>query len=154
MIPIRILSGMIFIGLLSACSKGDPIYGSWTGKSSGNNSYTILGDEPPEKIKRRQNLPSKYSRDVNLSLTGDNCEIVFDSNFDDPVDCVYMPEEKVIVIPLWRNGDSIYDSGLMITKLDEEELELVNKFTRIFTDNFEYKHEMEGSEFYFLTKNQ
>lgn len=141
----------ISLTFLSACSGSDKIYGSWNGKSKGKNSYSIIGEEPPEKVKKRRNLSPEYSRDVDLILSKDDCKIAFNS--DEPVDCIYNPEEKVIVIPLWRDKNSISDSGLVITKLDDEKLEIVNEFTRKYTDNFDYKYEMKGTEIYSLSKN-
>ncbi len=151
MMKVSFFVAMMSITCLSACSESDNIYGSWSGKSEGKNSYSIIGDEPPEKVKRRRNLSPEYSRDVDLSLSKEGCKIAFNS--DEPVDCIYNPKEKVIVIPLWRDKDSISDSGLVITKLDETTLELYNEFTRKYTDNFEYNYEMKGTEVYILNKN-
>lgn len=137
---------------LSACSGSDDVYGSWSGKSEGKNSYSIIGEEPSEKVKKRRNLFPEYSRDVNISLSKGGCKIAFNSG--EPVECVYKEEENVIVIPLWRDKNSISDSGLMITKLDKTKMELVNEFTRKYTDNFEYKYEMKGTEIYLLTKSE
>nr|WP_320166017.1 hypothetical protein [uncultured Methylophaga sp.] len=141
----------ISFSFLSACSGSDDIYGSWNGKSEGKNSYSIIGEEPPEKVKKRRNLSPEYTRDVDLILSKEDCKIAF--NFEDPVDCIYDPKEKVIVIPLWRDKNSISDSGLVITKLDDQKLELVNEFTRKYTDNFDYNYEMKGTETYSLNKN-
>lgn len=152
---IKILLSVIFIIVVSACSKSDPIYGAWSGKSEGDNSYVKINDESQDATKIPSKPPATYSRTVDLMLTNDTCKIVFDSNLDHPVDCLYKSDEKIIIIPSWRNKDSIYDSGLVITNLDETKLELENKFSRVFKDyskNYEIRYEMKGSEFYLLKK--
>jgi len=137
---------------LSACSESDNIYGNWTGISKGTNSYSIIGEEPPERVRQRRKLSPEYSRDVKLILSKGDCKIAFNS--DEAVDCIYKSDQKVIFIPLWNDKNSITDSGLMITKLDRTNLELVNEFTRKYTDNFEYDYEMKGTEIYQLKKNE
>ena len=43
-------------------------------------------------------------------------------------------------------------TGLIITKVNTNTLKLENQFTRMFTDNFEYKYQMKGTESYVLKK--
>ncbi len=153
---IKVFLSVAIVGSMSACSENNFIYGSWSGMSNGDNSYSKIDDEAQDATTIPDKQPLSYSRSVDLTLTIDDCKIVFDSRFDDPVDCVYKSDEKAIFIPLWRNEDSIYDTGLMITKLDEATLELENRFTRVFTDtsnNFDHRYEMKGTEFYHLSKN-
>lgn len=153
---VKLLFLIICFSVFSSCSKSDPIYGSWSGKANFENSYTLLHGEPRDPSKFPGSMPLKGDRTVELTLSKNGCEIVFNSEYDYSTECIYAPERKTITIPDWRNSDSVYDSGLVILGLDDSILELKNEFIREYSDNTfgEYKHEMNGVELYFLTKNE
>ena len=135
------------------------IYGSWTGKADYSNSYAPIYGPMPDPKRNTSSMPLQGSRAVKLRVTEEGCEIEFDL----VLECVYSPDKGTIVIPEWGGSGSVYDSGLMITRLGNSTLELANKYTRVYgrardeehaRRSDTYKYEMKGVERYLLSRDE
>ncbi|MFT6310926.1 MAG: hypothetical protein ACJAQS_001292 [Porticoccus sp.] len=152
--PLKLITFAACISALPGCAKDNPIYGSWSGKANYQNDYTAVIGKLPDPKKNRSSMPVKGSRSVKLNISKNECKIAFDLELD----CIYKPDKNIIIIPSWRNDESVYDSGLMVTELSDSKLELRNEYTRTSRESLlEYegiKFEMNGIDLYSLNKDK
>jgi len=148
---------MVCFTSLPVLAANETVYGTWIGKANYQNSYTPMYGVMPDP-KYRSSMPLKGTRSVKLTISKGGCKISFGLDLN----CIYVADKKIVVIPEWRDKASVYDSGLMIMKLTSSTLEIKNEYTRVYGDaeneqharkTDSYKFEMKGSELYRLTRS-
>lgn len=144
----------VVLSVLSGCDKDNDVYGKWSGTAHYQNSYSAIIGELPDPQKNQSSMPLEGTRSVKIIISESGCKIAFDLELD----CIYDSAKKVIIIPSWRNEESEHDTGLMITNLNDTELNLKNEYTRYSFEsllkNEGIKYQMNGMETYVLKREK